>query len=54
MAKTAADEHGGGDEGKKIWIPQQRIRGKATEEMWDDRDGETGWKDGYGLVNINR
>ena len=21
----------------------------ATEEMWDNGDGEMGWKDGYGL-----
>ena len=22
----------------------------ATDEMWDDGDGEMGWKDGNGLV----
>ena len=25
----------------------------VTDEMWDDGDGEIGWKDSDGLGNIN-
>ena len=45
---TAADEHGGGDVGQQGCILRQRC-GTATDEMWDGRDGEMGWKDGNGL-----
>ena len=41
-AKTATDENGGADTGQQGWIRQQRIRGTATEDMWDDGDGEVG------------
>ena len=52
--KTASDEHGGGDAGQKVWIRRQRRCGTATDDMWDDGDGEMGWKDGDGQSNINR
>ena len=47
--KTAEDDHGGGEEGQQGWIWRRRICGTATYEMWDDGDGETGWKDSNGL-----
>ena len=47
--KTAADEHGGGDAVQQGWIRRQRRCGTATEDIWDDRDGEMGWKNGDGL-----
>ena len=49
MVNTAADEHGGVDVGQQGWIWWQRICGAATEEIWDDGDGEMGWKHGDGL-----
>ena len=49
MAKTAADEHGGGDSGKQGWIQRQMRLGTAIDEMWDNGDCEMGCKDGYGL-----
>ena len=47
--KTAADGHGGVDAGKQGWIWRRRICGTETDEMWDDGDGEMGWKGGDGL-----
>ena len=44
--KTAADKHGGGDAGQQKWIMRWKICRTATEEMWDDGDGEMGWKNG--------
>ena len=44
--KTAAGEHGGGDSEQYEWIWQRRRCGTATDDMWDDGDGEMGWKDG--------
>ena len=46
--KTAADNHGGGDAGQQVWIRRRRRYGTAKDEMWDDRDGEMGCKDGNG------
>ena len=46
--KIETDEHGGGDTGQQVWIRRRRRCGMATEEMWDDGDGEMGWKDGDG------
>ena len=47
--KTEADEHGGGDSGQQGWIRQRRRCGTATDEMWDNRDGEMVCKDRGGL-----
>ena len=47
--KTAAYEHDGGDAGQQGWIRRWRICWTATDEMWDDGDGEIGCKDGDGL-----
>ena len=47
--KTAADENVGLDEVKQRWIRRQRICGTATEDMWDDGDGEMGWNNGNRL-----
>ena len=47
--KIAVDKHGGGDAGQQEWIWQWRRCGTATDEMWDNGDGEMGWKDGDGL-----
>ena len=47
--KKAADEHGGGDTRQQVLIRQRRRCWTATDEMWDDGDGEMGWKDGDGL-----
>ena len=47
--KTAEYEHGGRDAGKQEWIWRRRRCGTATDEMWDDGDGEMWWKDGGGL-----
>ena len=47
--KKAAYDRGGGDAGQKGWIRRQRRCGTATEEMWDNGDGEMGWKEGGGL-----
>ena len=47
--KTAADDHGGRYAGQYEWIWRRRRFGTATDEMWDDIDGEMGWKDGNGL-----
>ena len=47
--KTAADEHDGKDAGQQVWIQWWRRRGTATDEMWDEREGEMVWKDGGGL-----
>ena len=47
--KTSEDDHGGGDSGQHGWIQRRRIFGTATDEMWDDGDGEMGCKDGDGL-----
>ena len=47
--KTAADDNGGGYAGQHRWIQRRRRCRTATEEMWDDRDGKMGWKDGDGL-----
>ena len=44
--KTAEYEHGGRDAGKQEWIWRRRRCGTATDEMWDDGDGEMGRKDG--------
>ena len=52
--KTAADKYGGGDVGNQGWIQRRRRCRMANDEMWDDRDGEMGWKDSDGLVNIDR
>ena len=49
MVKIAVDDHGGGDAGQHICIQRRRRYGMAIEEMWDNRDGEMGWKDGNGL-----
>ena len=46
---TAADEYGEVDVGQHGWIRRWRRCGIATEEMWDDGDGEMGWKDGNRL-----
>ena len=46
---TAADDHGGGDAGQQGWIWRWRRCGTATDEMWDNGDGEMGCKDGDGL-----
>ena len=48
-AKTAADDHDGGYAGQQGWIRWRRRCGTETEEMWDDRDDEMGWKNGNGL-----
>ena len=47
--KTAAEKHGVGDSGKYGWIRRRRRCGTATDDMWDNRDGEIGCKDGDGL-----
>ena len=47
--KTAADEHGGGYAGKQGWIRRWRRCGTATNEVWYDRYGKMGWKDGNKL-----
>ena len=47
--ETATDEHGGGDVGQQRWIRRQRRWGAATDEMWDDRYGKMGCRDGNGL-----
>ena len=44
--KTASEEHSGGDAGQKRWIRRRRRCGTETEEIWDDGDGEMGWKGG--------
>ena len=44
-----ADENGGGDAEQYVLIRRRRRFRTATEEMWDDRDGRIGWKDGDGL-----
>ena len=46
---TSADEHGGGYAGQQRWIWRRRKYGTATDEMWDDEDGEMGYKDGDGM-----
>ena len=43
--KTKADENGGGDAGKQVWIWRRRRCGTATEVMCYDGDGEMSWKD---------
>ena len=35
--------------GQQGWIRRQRICDTATEDMWDDGDGEMDWKNGDGL-----
>ena len=47
--KTESDEHGGGDVGQQELIQRWSRCGTATEEMWDDEDGEMAWKNGDGL-----
>ena len=47
--KTEAEDNGDGDAGKQVWIRRRRRCGTETDEMWDDRDGEMGWKDGFVL-----
>ena len=47
--KTAADDHGGRDAVQQVLIRWQRRCGTATEEMWDDGDGEMGSKNDNGL-----
>ena len=47
--KTEAEDNGDGDAGKQVWIRRRRRCGTETDEMWDDRDGEMGWKDGVVL-----
>ena len=47
--KTSAEDHGGGDAGQHVCIQPQRRCRTATEEMWDDGDGEMDWKNGNGL-----
>ena len=44
--KTSADEHSGGYSGQQGWIWRRSRCGTATDKMWDDGDGEMGWKDG--------
>ena len=46
---TASEEHVGGDVGQQGWIRQRRRCGTATNEIWDNEDGEMGLKDGNGL-----
>ena len=48
--KTAADDHSGGYAGQQGWIRRWKRCGTATDEMWDDGDGEIGWKNDNGLV----
>ena len=52
--KKAVDEHGGGDAGHQVWIRQRRRCGTTTDEMWDDGNGEMGWKDGNKLVKYRQ
>ena len=52
--KTATGENGGGDAGQQGWIWWCRRCGTATEEMWDDGEGEMGWKNGDGLVEYQQ
>ena len=47
--KTEADDHSGRDAVQQIWILGQKRCGTATDEMWDNGDGEIGWKDDDGL-----
>ena len=47
--KTVMYDHIGGDAGKTGWIRRRRRCGTATEEVWDDGDGEMVFKDGDGL-----
>ena len=54
--KIAADENGvrdeiqqGGYAGQQVKIRQRRRCGKAIKYIWDDGDGEMGWKNGNGL-----
>ena len=47
--KTAADKHGVGDAGQQRWVRRKRRCGTATDEMWDNGDGEMVWKDDGGL-----
>ena len=51
---TAADEHSGGDAGQQEWIRRRRRCGTATDEIWDNGDGEMGSKDGDGLVKYQQ
>ena len=44
--KTEADNHSGIDVGQQGLIRWRRICRTETEEMWDDGDGEMGWKNG--------
>ena len=52
--KKAVDEHGGGDAGHQVWIWQRRRCGTTKDEMWDDGNGEMGWKDGNKLVKYRQ
>ena len=45
-----ADKHGGRDEGQQRLIRRRGRRRTGTEEIWDDRDCEMGWKDSGGLA----
>ena len=42
------DKHGGGNAGQQGLIWQRRRYRTATEEMWDNEDGEMGWKNSDG------
>ena len=39
-------EHGGGYAGQQEWIWRRRRCGTATDEIWEDEDGEMGCKVG--------
>ena len=47
--KTSEDNNGGVDVGQNGCIRRRSRCGAATEEMCDDGDGETGWKNGNGM-----
>ena len=47
--KKVADEHSGRYEGQQGWIRRWRRYGAATEEMWDNGDGQMGWKYSDGI-----
>ena len=51
---TLADEHGGVDAVQQVWIWWRRRCGTEIDEMWDNRDGEMGWKNGDRLVKYQQ
>ena len=48
--RKAVDRHGGVYVGQQGWIRWRRRCGMATKDMWDNRYGKMGRKDGNGLV----